>query len=81
MNYSACVHGNEGTCRPVQQCGSLMFLKMTAMELWHREIRYIRLWKHIQHDTFIVGLDLLMRSMVNKKYQILSALSFYKTST
>lgn len=22
INYSLCVHGNEGTCYPVQQCGS-----------------------------------------------------------
>ncbi len=21
-NYSVCVHGDEGTCHPVQQCGS-----------------------------------------------------------
>ncbi len=24
LNYSVCVHANEGTCHPVQQCDSLM---------------------------------------------------------
>ncbi len=26
LNYSVCVHGNEGTCGMSQQCGSIMYL-------------------------------------------------------
>lgn len=49
---SVWVHVNEGTGRPVQQCDSLMcrnsFLGNNGA-LWHRGIRYIRLWIHSQY--------------------------------
>ncbi len=39
INYSVCVHGNERTCHPVQQCGSLMYFNTfwITMELFGTE--------------------------------------------
>ena len=60
-----CVHGNEGTCHPVQQCDSLMGFKSfwTTMEFY--DIRYIT--QYLLVDQFIVGLGLHMGFADSKK--------------
>ncbi len=54
-SYSVCVHGDEGTCHPVQQCGSMAQRKKIYQALIHTQYLYID-----TIDTFTAGLALLM---------------------
>lgn len=60
INYSVCVDGNEGTCHPVQQCGSLMCDLYLFGQKW--TFKVMRLWS-INRNTHN-----LVRCDKNKEY-------------
>ncbi len=62
INYSVCVHGDEGTCHSVQQCGSLMCFYGSEEE----EISGCDTHTHLLVDTFTVGLSFSHKKMYHR---------------
>ena len=63
INYGVCVHGEGGTCHPVQQCDSLILFLLVYGQQWSSMAQSNKLWidrLYMIVDQFIVGFGVFM---------------------